>query len=45
MKLIKDLDMPLLRIVPEFRIYNERTIILQNNGFYYAKCSNKSQKW
>ena len=37
-------DMPLFRILPEFWIYNERTIILDTNGFYYVKFSNKIQK-
>ena len=30
-------DMPLFWIVPEFQIYNERSIILRTNGFHYAK--------
>ena len=38
-------DIPLFRIVPEFRIYNERSIFLRTNGFHYAKCSNKIWKW
>ena len=29
--------MPLFWIVPEFQIYNERSIILRTNGFHYAK--------
>ena len=36
---------PLFHIVLEFRIYSERTMVLQTNGFYYAKFSNKMQKW
>ena len=38
-------DMPLFRIVPEFRIYDGRTIVVRTNGFHYAKCSNKIRKW
>ena len=36
-KYIYKSDMPLFWIVPEFQIYNERSIILRTNGFHYAK--------